>query len=56
MISNAAIFIFGTLIFGVWIVASYLEFRKMENNPEDYRKPGSINFLSDAKENKPKDK
>lgn len=36
MISNTVIFIFGAMVFGVWLIASFLEFRKMSKNPEDY--------------------
>ena len=46
MISNAFIFIFGTLIFGIWLIGSYLEFRKMAKNPEKYRTGGNIDSPS----------
>ncbi len=37
MISNTFIFIFGTVVFGTWLIASFIEFRKMANNPKKYR-------------------
>ena len=37
MISNTFIFLFGTIIFGTWLIASYIEFRKMDKNPEKYQ-------------------
>jgi hypothetical protein len=37
MISNTIIFIFGTLIFAIWIIGSFLEFKKMEEHPEEYQ-------------------
>jgi len=36
MISDIAIFGFGTLMFIVWIVGSVFEFRKMEDKPGNY--------------------
>jgi hypothetical protein len=42
MISNTFIFIFGTLIFGFWLVGSFLEFRKMAKNPENYQTGGNL--------------
>ena len=36
MISNTFIFIFGALMFGIWGVASYLELKKINDNPDDF--------------------
>lgn len=46
MISDAIIFIVGVMAFGIWIIASYLEFKKMENKPKDYQKPGKVNVFN----------
>jgi len=37
MISNTFIFIFGTAMFSIWGIASYLEMKKINDNPEDFR-------------------
>ena len=45
MISDTIIFIVGTIAFGIWIVASFLEFKKMEKRPEEYKKRGKVNIF-----------
>jgi hypothetical protein len=45
MISNLVIFIFGVVIFGAWIVGSFLEFKKMDDNPKDYEEKRNIDHV-----------
>lgn len=36
MISDTLIFIFGAVMFAIWIIGSFIEMRKISKNPKDY--------------------
>ncbi len=37
MITNTFIFIFGAAMFSIWAIASYMELKKINDKPEDFR-------------------
>lgn len=46
MITNTFILIFGGLMFGIWIVGSILEFRRMMKKPKKFQRERAGGFES----------
>ena len=44
MISNAFIFIFGLLVLFAWLVSFFMEFKKMDDQLEDYERSPFTSF------------
>ncbi len=50
MITNNIIFIIGVIVTVIWLVGSFLEFRKMDKNPGRYNKRQNVNPFNKDKD------
>lgn len=44
IITKIILITFSVFLFGYWLVKSYREFRKMEENPDDYSKKKKVRY------------